>query len=134
MIDYTHFYNNVDLLKKTYVSEKLTINIEDIKDGSSILMLGMGSLYFTTLKPNCKFDVVENNIDIINQYKHKLTENIKIFEGNAFNKIEGLKEFYDYIFIDIFTTVDKNNELDILKDQYSNMSNNIFHFKSIQLK
>ena len=128
-----YYYDNHWAIKPFYI-RNTSIELDSIPNDASILMVGMGGLFYPTIKPECKFTVIEYSSDIIEKYKHRLNNNIKLIKGDAYDKdlIEGLNN-HDYIFFDIWTSKQDISVLNELRDMYKTITteDKMFHLKSI---
>ena len=128
-----NYYDNHWAIRPFYMVNT-SIELDSIPNDASILMLGMGGLFLPSVKKGCKFTVVEYDQMIIERYKDRLTDNVKLIKGDAYNKdlIEGLNN-HDYVFFDIWTTKQDISVLNELRHMYKTITteDNMFHLKSI---
>lgn len=126
------YYNNNNFISMFYTDKNISFDLSKIKDGSNILMLGMGGLYFPLHRlPNCNYTVIEYDWDIINLYSNRITDNVKVIKDDIYDI--KLEEKFDYMFIDIFIEKAPISTLykiqDLFKDNVD--KENMFHLISI---
>lgn len=135
---FKHEFSFIDLIEKdtTWMSitpheiETMEESLNEVYGNVLVLGLGLGYYpYIASLKESVKtIDIVELNKDIISIFRENILpqfsriEKIKIFNENAINFLkENDLNKYDYIFIDLWHTVEDGLELytkinKILKD------------------